>query len=266
MNSSSLFVEISGIQTHFIKLGEGSPLLLLHGWGSSAQLMLPLATKLAQKNTCYVLDFPGFGKSRTPATAWDVSAYAHFTQQFVEQVIGEKTALLAHSFGGRITLKLLEQSWSSAWISKVLLTGGAGMKPRRTWRFYYRKYLAKALKAPFLILPKSMQEKGLTRLRSTELWKSLGSSDYKQLEGVMREIFVKTVSEYLEKTLPNISHEVFLLWGKNDDDTPWYQAERLQSGIKNSALVGIDDAGHYAFLDQPTTFYAIADAYFHPQV
>lgn len=265
MNSSSQFVDISGVQTHYIKLGEGSPLLILHGWGSSAQVMLSLASKLAQKNTCYVLDFPGFGKTSLPETAWDVSAYALFTQQFVEQVIGEKTALLAHSFGGRVTLKLLEQSWSSRWISKVLITGGAGMKPRRTWRFYYRKYLAKILKAPFLILPKSLREKGLAKLRSTDLWKSLGSSDYKQLDGVMREIFVKTVSEYLEKTLPNISHEVFLLWGKNDDATPWYQAERLKNGIKNSALVGIENAGHYAFLDQPNTFYAIADAYFHPK-
>ncbi|TNE72304.1 alpha/beta hydrolase [bacterium] len=261
----SHFVDVSGIKTHFLKAGEGEPLLILHGWGSSAQVMSQLAQHMAIKNTCYVIDFPGFGKTPAPNSAWDVSEYMRFTQSFIQQVIGRKTSLLVHSFGGRVALKLLEQSWAQTWIDKVLITGGAGMKPRRTWRFYYRKYLAKTLKAPFLILPKALQEKGLQKLRQTDLWKSLGSSDYKQLEGVMREIFVKTVSEYLEKTLPNISHEVFLLWGKNDDSTPMYQAERIKAGIQNATLVGIDGAGHYAFLDNPSAFYAIADAYFHPK-
>lgn len=249
---------------HYIEIGEGTPLVILHGWGSSAQVMRPLAQVLSAHHRCYVLDLPGFGNSPAPHSAWAVSDYADFVAQFIEEIVGKKSDLLVHSFGGRITLKLLERTWSKTWIGKVLITGGAGMKPRRTWRFYYRKYLGKTLKAPFLILPKSLQEKGLNQLRKTDLWKSLGSSDYQQLQGVLREVFVKTVSEFLESCLPKIEHEVFLLWGKNDDSTPWYQAERMHKGIKNSALVGIDNAGHYAFLDQSASFYAIANAYLNP--
>ena len=78
----------------------------------------------------------------------------------------------------------------------------------------------------------------------------------------MRETFVKTVSEHLESCLPEIQHEVLLLWGKEDPATPWYQAERMERGLKNGALVGIDGAGHYAFLDQPDRFVRIVRAFY----
>jgi pimeloyl-ACP methyl ester carboxylesterase len=35
-------------------------------------------------------------------------------------------------------------------------------------------------------------------------------------------------------------------------------------GIKNAALVIIEDAGHYAFLDKPKQFAAIAATFFEP--
>ena len=44
-----------------------------------------------------------------------------------------------------------------------------------------------------MILPNPLREKALSWLRSTELWKSLGSSDYSKLSGVMRETFVKSI-------------------------------------------------------------------------
>ncbi len=80
----------------------------------------------------------------------------------------------------------------------------------------------------------------------------------------MRETFVLSVEEYLEPTLPNISHSVLLLWGKNDDATPLYQAKRMEKGISEAALVVMNDCGHYAFLDKPKQFAVIAEAYLKP--
>jgi len=77
----------------------------------------------------------------------------------------------------------------------------------------------------------------------------------------MRETFVKTVTEYLDSSLPSISQDILLLWGKNDDATPLYQAKRMEKGLKNAALVTIDQAGHYAFLDQPQKFKIISEAF-----
>lgn len=244
------------------KTGEGKPLILLHGWGSSGRVMMPLAQQLSSIRTCYVFDLPGFGNSSIPESAWSIDDYADLVQSFIEDQQLERTDMLAHSFGGRITLKLCARDKGKELIDKVLITGGAGMKPKRSLIFYLKKYMARLLKAPFLILPEKSREKALKKLRDTTLWKMLGSSDYQKLSGVLRETFVKSVTEYLEPCLPLIPHEMLLLWGRDDEATPLYQARRLEQGIRNAALVVIDNAGHYAFLDRPKHFVSIAKAFF----
>lgn len=243
-------------------IGEGKPLLILHGWGSSGKVMMSLAQNLSDYYTCIIPDLPGFGESPEPPRSYSVDDYADVAIQLIRELGFEKTDVLAHSFGGRMMLKLLSRPDDASLFDKVLITGGAGMKPRRSFGYYRRLYTAKILKSPFYLLPSSLREKGLDWLRNTAMWKSMGSGEYKELSGVMRESFVKTVTEHLESSLPAIKHEVLLLWGENDDATPLYQAERMDKGLQNSALVTIKNAGHYAFLDQPQQFVRISRAFF----
>jgi pimeloyl-ACP methyl ester carboxylesterase len=245
------------------KVGAGKPLVILHGWGSSSRVMRPLAEQLSDIRTAYAIDLPGFGDSPEPLHSWSIDDYADMVQSFIDKNFKEPVDLLVHSFGGRIALKLCAREFGKQNIQKVLITGGAGMKPKRSLSFYFKKYTAKILKAPFLLLQGKTREKALSRLRSTSVWKALGSSEYSELSGVMRETFVKSVTEYLESYLPQIPHQVLLLWGRNDVATPPYQGERMEKGIANAALVVIEDAGHYAFLDRPKHFAAIAKAFFN---
>jgi len=253
----------NGLPVHYKKMGSGKPLVFLHGWGVNSGAMLPLARRLSKTHTCYLIDLPGFGKTPLPGRPWYISDYADMVETFIERQISILTNLLVHSFGGRVALKLCARPHALKKIDKVLITGRAGMKPKRSAAYYFKKYFAKLLKAPFQLLPPSQKEKSLDKLRSTKLWKSLGSSGYSKLEGVKREIFVRTVTEYLEPCLPKIQNEVLLLWGENDSATPLYQAKRMEDGIKKAALVVIENAGHYAFLDQPARFTAIARAFFN---
>lgn len=252
-------------RTAWQKLGEGKPLLILHGWGSSSDVMLPLAKSLQDIRTCYLIDFPGFGLSPEPAGPWGVDDYTDLIEEFIRNIIPNgKIDLLVHSYGARVALKLLTRKDISDKIDKVIITGGAGLKPKRKLSYYIRKYMVKALKAPFLILPGQFRDKGLNSLRKTALWKKLGSSDYRQLSGVMRETFVRSVTEYLDNLLPQIDHEVLLIWGKNDTATPLEQGEQMAKGLGKSALITIDNASHYAFLDYPRQFTSIARAYLEP--
>ncbi len=244
------------------QIGSGQPLLILHGWGTGGGVMMPLAEQFSEKRSCYVVDLPGFGDSPEPPSAWSIDDYADLIQAFIEDTFDGPVDMLVHSFGGRIALKLCARTEGPQLAGMVLITGGAGMKPRRSISFYLKKYTAKLLKAPFYLLPSGPRNRAMEKLRSTSLWKALGSSDYSKLSGVMRETFVKSVTEHLETCLPHIPHEVLLLWGVNDEATPLYQAERMEKGLKNAALVTIDHAGHYAFLDRPKHFASIAEAFF----
>ncbi|MFU8812606.1 MAG: alpha/beta fold hydrolase [Balneolaceae bacterium] len=262
MQNSPHFFEHRGKRVAWQSMGSGRPLLFLHGWGSHSGVMKPLAKALSSGRTCILLDFPGFGQSEDPADAWDIGDYADLVQQFVHRECGkEPVDVVAHSFGCRVMLKLLRDGDKQRFFRRILITGGAGLKPKRSTTFYLKSWTAKLLKLPFSILPGALREKALSKLRTTRLWKSLGSSDYQKLAGVMRETFVRSVSEHFDDHLRSIPHDILLLWGENDAATPMDQARRLEQGLANSALVTIEQAGHYAFLDQPTRFAAIANAF-----
>lgn len=247
------------------KTGKGKPVLILHGWGSDSKVMMPMAKLIQDIRTSYLVDFPGFGGSPEPPSTWTVDDYADIIEEFVSKNIDQpQFDIIVHSFGARVALKLLTRPNIGPRMDKVVFTGAAGLKPKRSASFYLRKYTAKTLKLPFYLLPQKMREKGLEKLRSTSIWKSLGSSDYQQLSGVMRQTFVACVNEYLDHLLPNVQQEILLIWGENDTATPLDQGRRMEKLFKKSALVVIDGAGHYAFLDKPKQFAAILKAYLEP--
>lgn len=259
--------EIDGFKISWNRAGEGKPILLLHGWGSDSKAFRPVVNQIQDIRTCYLPDFPGFGNSQEPEHVWTVTDYADAAEAFINKHIPEgKFDLLVHSFGARVAIKLLTRSTLSKRVDKVIFTGAAGLRPKRSGAFYFRKYTAKTLKLPFFLLPGKLREHGLNRLRKTALWKKLGSSDYQQLGGVMRDTFIKVVTEHLDNQVPQINHEILLIWGRDDSATPLEQGERFGSILKNSALVVIDDAGHYAFIDKPKQFGAIVRAYLEPEL
>ncbi|TVR18699.1 MAG: alpha/beta hydrolase [Balneolaceae bacterium] len=262
----SFIGEINGVNVIWNKSGEGKPLLFLHGWGSSSASFSPILNRIQSFRTCYLPDLPGFGKSGKPKQPWTVSDYADAIEIFIQKQLPDGPFdLLVHSFGARIAIKLLIRPKLSSRIEKVIFTGAAGLVPKRSASYYFKKNTAKLLKLPFHILPATLRERGLMRLRKSALWKSLGSSDYQKLGGVMRQTFVNVVTEHLDEELPKISHEILLLWGRNDTATPLEQAKRMEAGLKNCALVTIANAGHYAFIDKPAQFAAIALAYLEPE-
>jgi len=251
-----------GASVTWYQKGAGKPLIILHGWGSSGDVMKPVANRLSGIRNCVIVDLPGFGKSPEPPAAWAIGDYAEMVAALAEdQFPGQEVDLLVHSFGARILLKLLSAPERTLAIDKMIITGGAGLKPKRSLTYYVKRMAATMLMLPAKIVLPSKREGLKNRLRNTALWKSLGSSDYRKLSGVMRETFVKSVTEFFDESLKDIDDEILLIWGVDDMATPLDQARRLEKGLKNSALVEIENAGHYAFLDQPAKFSAITRAY-----
>src|SRR5690625_6566184 len=96
----------NGLPVAWKKAGSGKPLLILHGWGSSSRVMVPLASHLNDIRTTCLIDLPGHGSSVEPPDAWSIDDYAEMTAAFIESLDAERVDLLVHSFGGRVALKL----------------------------------------------------------------------------------------------------------------------------------------------------------------
>ena len=75
-----------------------------------------------------------------------------------------------------------------------------------------------------------------------------GSDDYKQLNDIMKQTFVKVVNEDLSDDARKISIPTLLVWGKKDKDTPLYMGKTFNKLIKNSKLI-ILNGGHYCHIE-----------------
>lgn len=234
----------------------GEPVLLLHGWGSSAENMRVIAGALQDTYRVYNLDLPGHGLSPAPAEPLGVPEHAAIVADFIRQVVAQPVTIIGHSNGGRISLFMASDPDYKSLIKRLILISPSGVAPHRPPGYYVKKYTAKILKAPFQILPKPLKEFGLDWLRHSLVWKLLGSSDYRALEGVMRETFVRTVTHHLDDRLPDIGVPTLLIWGENDTAISRRQMEVLEKGIADSGLVVLENAGHYGYLDDFDTFIA----------
>ena len=232
------------------------PVLLLHGWGSSAELMRPIAQALADVHRVYNVDLPGHGRSPAPPVAWGVPEHARLVQRLIRERTSGPVALVGHSNGGRIALYMASEPGMAPLLRRLVLVAPSGITPQRSRAYYARRSLAQTLKAPFELMPERLREPGLDWLRHSLLWRALGSSDYRALDGAMRGTFVKTVNCYLDGRVGRVDVPCLLFWGDRDEAISRYQMDVLERAIPDAGLVVLPGAGHYAYLDAPETFVA----------
>lgn len=248
---------IDGIKINYEIRGEGDVVLLLHGWGSNIKLFDGLMSVISAKYRAVALDLPGFGESDEPKKPWEVSDYVDFVLKFIDFLGVKKVILLGHSFGGRIIIKMLSEKPLPFEVSKVILTGSAGIKPKKTAKQKFRLSVYKFLKGILNSEPiKKVFPDALEALR-----KKNGSADYNSATPVMRATLVKVVNEDLTHLLQKITPPVLLIWGKNDTATPIADGELMEKLIPEAGLVKIDNAGHYSFLEQPYIFHRVISSF-----
>ena len=253
-----LHVEASGPE-------EAPPVLLLHGWGSHAQNMRPIADALQDAYRVLNVDLPGHGRTPPPPEAWGVPEHAALVAALLRERVGQPVTVIGHSNGGRIALYMAGDDGYADLFERLVLVSPSGVPPRRPLSYYVRKYTATTLKASFRFLPAPLREPGLDWLRHSLVWKLLGSSDYQALQGVMRETFVKTVNCYVTDRLGRIQVPTLLVWGTDDTAVSRYQMEILEREIPDAGLVVLDGAGHYGYLDDFTTFIAATRYFLDPE-
>lgn len=247
-------LEVNGMAIHYEVAGQGPPLLLLHGWGGRAGSMQPIANGLNDMRTVYNIDFPGFGESDPPPQPWSVTEYTECLIELLAKLNIPKTDIVAHSFGGRVTLLLA--ATRPELVGKIVITGGAGLKPRRDIKYNIRVY---AYKLGKFMLKHGWMTK-LAKLFGIDLKKladTAGSADYRALSGVMKATFVRVVNQDLRYCLPKIKSSTLLIWGENDDSAPLWMGKTMEKEIPDAGLVVFEGRGHFAYLDEIGRFVKI---------
>ena len=242
-----MFVEIQGLRTYVERAGAGEPVLLLHGWGASSRAFAPTMETLARSYTVWALDFPGFGLSLHPGDAWGVHDYAAFTLDAMTRLGLERTHLIGHSFGGRVSIVIA--AGHADRVDRLVLVNSAGIRPPRTLGLRARGFVARNGRRLL-----SQPIAGRAGRRALEaLYGRLGMSDYRDA-GPLRPSFVKVVNEDLSDLVPRIQAPTLIVWGGRDKETPVWMGRQMAQQIPGAQLVVFERAGHFAYLDEREAF------------
>ncbi len=215
--------------------------LFLHGWGGSTNSFLFAQKSASSAYQTLSVDFNGFGNSPMPQKPMDTYLYALSIYELLLKHNIHTISIVAHSFGGRIAILLA--SIFHIQVKKLIIVSSAGLKPRRSVGYYAKVKCYKFCK--WLVKLGWLKQSVLNRF---------GSSDYKQLNSVMRASFIQIVNQNLQQFLKYIQTPTLIVWGKNDKTTPVYMAKRFKKHILNSELVLLKHCGHFSYLEKTQTF------------
>ena len=251
---------ISGVHMHYEIQGSGPKrVVLLHGWGCSAKLMQPVADALSKDMTVMLVDFPAHGESCRPPESWGVPDFAACLLTLLKQENFLPCSVIAHSFGGRVTIELASQD--AALFERIILTGAAGVKPQSTGKASKRTQQYKRLKALCEMLRKTGVFAPLADKWGERLIRKYGSKDYAALDPEMRKTFVKVVNYDQSDKLAQVKNSTLLIWGSGDTETPLWMGQKMEKDIPDSALIVLEGGTHFAYLEHIGRFNAIARSF-----
>ncbi len=237
------------------------PLLLLHGWGCGIENWLPVIRDFSLIRKVIAVDMPGFGKSPEPsAEGWSVDDYAELMLDFLASLGIDEVDIIAHSFGGRVALKMSDLKPSL--IKKQVLTGCAGLKPRPSRKARIKSGVFRALALTFdnALTHRVFGKERVIRARD-KFRAAFSSADYKNASPVMRRTFLRVIAQDLTDCLEKVTASTLLIWGERDTATPLWMGKKMEETIKDAGLVVFEGEGHFAYLTQYQRFITVCKAF-----
>jgi pimeloyl-ACP methyl ester carboxylesterase len=236
-----------GVSVYYTLKGCGKPLLLLHGWGADGRVMNNIAEHYRKHFTVITPDFPPFGMSSALNGDYTLEDYKNIITALLKELNIEKTAIICHSFGCRVALKIAQENPQT--VNSLTICSGAGLPYKRT--------IKKSLNKIRFKVYKFLSKRGIIKESSL---KKFYSSDYNSLPENMRKTFVNIINEDMTDTARKVKCPTLIIWGNRDRETPLYMGHDFNKLINGSRLCVIK-GGHYGFLDNFEEFIQKTDEF-----
>jgi len=238
------------------RLGEGPPLVFLHGTPWSSALWRPIAEALSSQFTVYLWDMPGYGtSSKDRDHAVDLGTQGELFADLLEHWELDRPHVVAHDFGGAVALRA--RLLHGLRYGSLCLVDAVALSPWGSPFFALVKQHADV----FAALPAAIHQGAVEAYVRGASHRGLRDDDLAALvrpwlgrEG--QDAFYRQIAQaderFTDEVEPRygvIREPVHLVWGTNDSWVPVDRAHRLQAAIPHSSLALVEDAGHLVQLD-----------------
>src|ERR1700756_2517510 len=96
---ASRTAEIEGAKLHYLTAGQGTPLILLHGFAETSLMWKPIMPALAERFTVIAPDLPGIGNSDIPTEDLNMKRAAIRIHELARSLGVERAEVVGHDIG-----------------------------------------------------------------------------------------------------------------------------------------------------------------------
>lgn len=247
------------IQLHLDIMGQGPPLVMLHGWGWHSGIWQPLLAKLKQTNQLYLIDLPGFGKSPLFTGDYTLEKMA----SLLLTVAPPKAHWLGWSLGGLVA-QWIAIHFPERVTKLISVTSTPKFIRDSEWPGIEISTLEKF--SDFLIIDhhKTLQDFLELQLRGSqnkdvlfaELQKIIVATSRSSLPALLGGLKLLRETD-LRKVAKKIECPSLYIFGQRDTIVPAALAHLLQSFVPHGQFEIIHRTGHMPFLSQQEAFFAL---------
>jgi len=278
----SEFLEIGRLRVHHTHGGRGSPVVFIHGLGSSGYMEWRKNLEIAaSRHRVFAPDLPGYGRTDKPRARYTIPYFARFIERYMDDRRLRSAVVVGTSLGGRVALEVaLEQP---RLVRKLVLVNTLGLgrpKVRMAQVAYGLVSLPRVGEAVMGFARDALRWASPTMIRrvagryagvSTDLELTMDDTyldDLREMYAAdeFRSAYLSTVRALINpralfggqhdvtRRLNELKIPVQLIWGADDPLFPVAQAERAHSLIERSKLAVITGAGHTPQAERPEEF------------
>ncbi|WP_226000339.1 alpha/beta fold hydrolase [Paenibacillus sp. BJ-4] len=250
------YIEVErGVKLYVEDIGEGVPVLMVHGWPLDHRMYEYQAALLpAYGYRCIQVDLRGFGKSDRPWHGYDYDRLADDLLAVMQALQLRQVRLIGFSMGGAVVTRYMSRhrGWG---VDQLILIGAATPRFTPTSDFPYGTPVAevdKLIKQAYTDRPQLVTSFGELLFANPV---SQSFRDWVRDQGFAASVHSMACTLYslrdsdLRPDLPCIHVPTWILHGKLDRVCPFPLAIQTQKGIPGSKLIPFERSGHGVFYE-----------------
>jgi pimeloyl-ACP methyl ester carboxylesterase len=225
--------DVGNFPIHFYCAGRrGTPIVLIHGIGNSAEVWSSLILRLSKEYLVYAPDMPGFGKTPVAAEGCNIATHVLYLRRFLDALGYPQVTLVGNSLGGWIATRFAIDYPER--VNHLYLLNSAGLRREQ-------------MNSPYAV-DREAAQRSANHMLGYQL----------PLPGFILDAIVRTSQmpaysnfvtgydsqEELDSVLTQVQTPTTIIWGERDKVFPIACAHDLHTGIANSELVMLKGVGH----------------------
>lgn len=240
-------INVNGIRLAYERRGNGTPLVLLHGFPLDHHLWDEVVPLLSDTFELIIPDLRGFGNSSTVDSFYAMEDFAADVAALLDQLEIQKAAIVGHSMGGYVALAFArlypERITGLGLVSSQVL---ADAPDRKEGRY---KSAAEVADKGIASVVAAMTPKFTSNERLQEFAKQ--SMEKQQPAAYIGAL--KAMAERVDSTplLSSFDFPVVVVHGDADSLIPIDRAREVKAAIPHAHLLEVSGAGHMPMVESP---------------